>query len=58
MLTHTLFYVAAIIGLRSTGETFDLNENDKDTINLYSNCTSFNRYIDDYHVTDDDKVSD
>lgn len=41
MLTPTLFDEAAITGLRPTGETFDPNESDEDTINFDSSHASF-----------------
>lgn len=58
MLTPTLFDVAAIIDLRPTGETFNLNESDEDTINFDGNRASFSQYIKDYHVVDDNEVLD
>lgn len=47
MLTFILFDVATIIDLRSTGETFDPNKSDEDTINFNGNHASFSRYIED-----------
>lgn len=57
MLTP-FFYMETIIGLRPTSETFDPNESDEDTINFNNKRASFGRYIENYHVTDDDEVSD
>lgn len=60
MLTPILFNVAGITGLRPTSETFDPNENesDKDTINFDGDRANFGWYIKDYHVTNDNEVSD
>lgn len=58
MVTPTLFDIATIIGLRPTGENFDPNESDKDTINFNINCAIFGKYIEDYHVTNIDEIFD
>ncbi|KAI5419674.1 hypothetical protein KIW84_043731 [Lathyrus oleraceus] len=56
MLTPTFFDVASITSLRPIGETFDPNESDEDTIKFDGNHARFSRYIEDYHVIDDDNV--
>lgn len=58
MLTPTLFDIAIVTGLCPIGKTFDPNESGEDTPSFDNNCASFGKYIEDYHVTDNDEVSD
>lgn len=58
MVTHIFFDIAAIIGIRPNNDNFDPNEREEDTISFDTNCASFRKYIEDYHVTDNPKVSD
>ena len=52
MLTPTLFYIAAVIGLWPTRDTFDPNYMTKDTIGFDGNRATFTHYISDYHNKD------
>lgn len=58
MVTLTLFNIKVITGLRPTGDNFDPNENDEDTINFNTKRASFGKYIEDHHVTYTNEVSD
>lgn len=57
MVTPTLFDIAAITGLRPTGEMFYPNGREEDAISLNTNHASFGKYIEDYHGTDNPEVS-
>lgn len=57
MVTPTLFDIATIIGLCPIGENFDPNEREENTINFDTNRACFGKYIEDYHVINDPKVS-
>ena len=57
MLTPTLFDVAAITGLRPTGETFDPTLDADDSINFSNASPTYNNYIDHY-LGSTDEVSD
>src|SRR4051812_306229 len=49
MVTPTLFDVAAIIGIRPTGETFDPNFMDTDTIQFNEATVTYTAFIQQYH---------
>lgn len=58
MMTPILFDVAAITGLRPTGETYDPNFMAEDTIGFDGSQATFTNYIADYHKKDIEEVSD
>lgn len=60
MVTPTLFDITTITGLRPTNNNFDLieREREENTISFNTNRASFDKYIKDYHVTDNPEVSD
>src|SRR3954469_13311210 len=58
IVTPTLFDVAAITGLRPTGETFDPNEMDDDTIGFNNSTVTYTAFIQRHHVTATEEVSD
>lgn len=58
MVIPSLFDIEVITGLFLTGENFNPNESDKDTITFNTIHAIFGNYIKDYHVTDIDKVFD
>ncbi|XP_058768267.1 uncharacterized protein LOC131641989 [Vicia villosa] len=58
MITPTLFDVAAITGLRATGETFDPNVLDVDTINFNEATVTYTAFIQQYHDQANATVSD
>ncbi|XP_058755341.1 uncharacterized protein LOC131628527 [Vicia villosa] len=58
MVTPTLFYIAAITGLRPTGETFDPNVMDTDTINFSEAIVTYTAFIQQYHDENNEVVSD
>lgn len=57
MLTLTLFDIAAITGLRPTGENFNPNFMTEDSIGSDSNIATFTNYILYHHNQDNDEVS-
>lgn len=58
MMKPTIFDIATITGLCPTGESFNPNENDEDTINFNTNCANFGKYIEDHHDLTTDEVFD
>lgn len=58
MLTPTLFDVAAITGIRQTGEVFDHFVDTNDTIWFNSKWASFTNFIVDYFDEATTEVSD
>ena len=58
MMTPTLFDVAAITGLRPTGETFSPTEADENVIPFDKNSAGFGKYMERFHVKNVDTVSD
>src|SRR4051812_33647322 len=58
MVTPTLFDVAAITGIRPTGETFDPNVLDTDTINFSEAAVTYTAFIQQYHDENNEVVSD
>lgn len=58
MMTPTLFDIAAIIGLKPMGETYDPYFLSKDTIGFDTFRVSFTMHIAYYHDKDIDEVSD
>src|SRR4051812_10692234 len=58
MITPTLFDIAAITGLRPTGETFDPNEMDNDTIGFNDSQVTYTAFIQKHHITTETTVSD
>ncbi|XP_058748016.1 uncharacterized protein LOC131620851 [Vicia villosa] len=58
MVTPTLFDVAAITGLRPTGETFDPNDMDNDTIGFNDSQVTYTAFIQKHHITAETTVSD
>lgn len=58
MLTPTLFDIDAIAGLRPTGEAFDPNEMNEDTINFEYNKDTFTHYMSEHHNTTTDEIFD
>ncbi|XP_058732451.1 uncharacterized protein LOC131603986 [Vicia villosa] len=58
MVTPTLFDVAAITGLRPTGEDFDPTEMDDDTIGFNNSTVTYTAFIQRHHVTANEEVSD
>src|SRR3954463_9074801 len=58
MITPTLFDVAGITGLRPTGETFNPNVLDVDTINFNEATVTYTAFIQQYHDQANAAVSD
>src|SRR4051812_11590340 len=58
MITPTLFDVAAITGLRQTGELFDPNFMDTDTIQFNEGTVTYTAFIQRYHVQTTTEVTD
>src|SRR3954463_6910573 len=58
MITPTLFDIVAITGLRPTGETFDPDVMDNDTINFNEATITYTAFIQQYHNENNEVVSD
>lgn len=58
MMTHTLFDIATITGLKPMGETYDRYFLSKDTIGFDTSRAAFTTHIAYYHDKDIHEVSD
>lgn len=58
MITPTLFDMVAIIGLKPTGHTYDLDVDSMDTIDFSTTREAYSTHIAHYHDKDTETVSD